>query len=108
MLLKPVVDPKTGEVIAEANSDITKEVLRKAKAAGVKEIKTIFFDGLTVGPYLRNTLLIDKVTTAKKNPSLRFTNVSVLVNHQRLKPPTSFSKVYFLFLKNMTFHALAV
>ena len=77
VIAKAIPDPKTGEIIAESNSDLTKDVLRKVKAAGVKEMKLIFFDGLTVGPYLRNTLLIDKVTSKEE---------AVMEIYKRLRP----------------------
>jgi DNA-directed RNA polymerase subunit beta len=77
VIAKAIVDPKTGEVIADCNTDMSKDVLRKAKASGVKEIRTIFFDGLTVGPYLRNTLLIDKVSTKEEG---------VMEIYKRLRP----------------------
>jgi DNA-directed RNA polymerase subunit beta len=77
VIAKAIPDPKTGEVIAESNSDLTKDVLRKIRAAGIKEIKVIFFDGLTIGPYLRNTLLIDKVTSKEE---------AVMEIYKRLRP----------------------
>jgi DNA-directed RNA polymerase subunit beta len=77
VVAKAIADTKTGEVIAEANTDVTKEVLRKVRAAGIKEIKVVFFDGLVVGPYLRNTLLIDKVTTKEE---------AVMEIYKRLRP----------------------
>lgn len=61
VISKTIVDESTGEVIVEANTEITPEVFASVRDAGAKEIKVIFFDGLSVGPYLRNTLLVDKV-----------------------------------------------
>ncbi len=61
VLAKAVVDESTGEVLAEANADVTRDLLGRFREAGIKEIKIIFFDGLAVGPYLRNTLLVDKI-----------------------------------------------
>jgi hypothetical protein len=39
------------------------------------EFFLIFFDGLSVGPYLRNTLLVDKVNN-KEEALLKFTSTS--------------------------------
>ena len=78
VVAKTVVDPKTGEVIADCQHGHHQRCFAKSKrAAGVKEIKTIFFDGLTIGPYLRNTLLIDKVASKEE---------SVMEIYKRLRP----------------------
>ena len=61
-LANNVVDSKTGEIIAEAGDEITQDVLDKLSAAKVKEFKTLFIDGVNVGPYIRNTLAADKNT----------------------------------------------
>tara|TARA_B110001454_G_scaffold16046_1_gene14376 strand:- start:21897 stop:26075 length:4179 start_codon:yes stop_codon:yes gene_type:complete len=61
VLAKPLIDESTGEIISDANSELNAAVVRKAIEAGIDKFYLIFFDGLTVGPYLRNTLLVDKV-----------------------------------------------
>ncbi len=61
VLAKPLIDESTGEIISDANSELNASVVRKAIEAGIDKFYLIFFDGLTVGPYLRNTLLVDKV-----------------------------------------------
>lgn len=61
VLAKPLIDEETGEIIADSNSELDKGVIGKAVAAGIDKLHMIFFDGLTVGPFLRNTLLVDKV-----------------------------------------------
>ncbi len=63
---KPILDLTTGEVLADTNSELTSETMDQALQAGVTEFRVIFFDGLSVGPYLRNTLLVDKVTTQEE------------------------------------------
>lgn len=83
VIASAIVDESTGEIIADVNSEITNEIIDQALAAGIKEFKLIFFDGLSVGPYLRNTLLIDKVSTKEE---------SLLEIYKRLRPgepPTS-------------------
>ena len=65
-LTKPIVDFSTGEIVADINSETNSEVLEQAKSLGVNEFSIIFFDGLSVGPYLRNTLLVDKVSTKQE------------------------------------------
>ena len=61
-LANNIVEAKTGEIIAEAGDEITQDVLDKLSAAKVKEFKTLFIDGVNVGPYIRNTLAADKNT----------------------------------------------
>ncbi|MFN8790300.1 MAG: DNA-directed RNA polymerase subunit beta [Bdellovibrionales bacterium] len=61
VLAKPLIDESTGEIIADANAELSSALIKKSLAAGITEFKLIFFDGLTVGPYLRNTLLVDKI-----------------------------------------------
>ncbi len=55
-----VVDAKTGEIIAEAGAELNEELLDKIAKAKIGEIKTLFIDGVNVGPYIRNTLEADK------------------------------------------------
>src|SRR5262249_54007744 len=66
VIAKPIIDETTGEIIADVNSEINGSILDRAREAGITELSVIFFDGLAVGPYLRNTLLIDKVTTKEE------------------------------------------
>ncbi len=65
-LARPIVDLTTGEVLADTNTETTAEILEQAKTVGVSDFSIIFFDGLSVGPYLRNTLLVDKVATKEE------------------------------------------
>ena len=66
ILAKPVVNKSTGELLAEANTELTKDLLSRFRKSKIKQVKVIFFDGLAVGPYLRNTLLLDKVATREE------------------------------------------
>ncbi len=66
IIAKPVVNKTTGEVLAEANLEITNNMISQFQKAKIKDFQVIFFDGLAVGPYLRNTLLIDKVSTREE------------------------------------------
>ena len=59
-LATEVVEKKTGEVIADAGDEITEELLENITKAKVGEIKTLYIDGVNVGPYIRNTLVADK------------------------------------------------
>jgi DNA-directed RNA polymerase subunit beta len=54
------VDPKTGEVLVEANAELSDELVKKLQKQ-VKKIKVIFTDPITVGAFIRDTLVSDKV-----------------------------------------------
>jgi len=59
-----IVDPETGEILAEVNEALTEAKLEKLKAAKIENFRILFIDGLNVGSYFRDTLLADKVRTA--------------------------------------------
>ncbi len=55
-----VIDKSTGELVANANDEITEEVLIKLREAGVASIETIYANDLDQGPYISQTLRIDE------------------------------------------------
>jgi len=57
-----VVDSETGEVLAEANTDITEELLDILLEKQVAEIETLFVNDLDHGPYISETLRVDPTT----------------------------------------------
>ena len=61
-IAEDVVNTKTGEIYIEAGEEITADTLKAFEDADVNEVKTLFIDGMNVGPYLRNTLALDKNT----------------------------------------------
>ena len=63
---RPVIDKSTGEVLVESNQDITPATLDILASKGINEIEGIFFDGFVVGPYISNTLKIDKVDSREE------------------------------------------
>ncbi len=58
-----IVDTATGEVIVECNEALTASKLEELRRRGISELQVLFIDHLYVGPYLRETLLLDKVTS---------------------------------------------
>ena len=77
VLAKPLIDESTGEIIADSNMELEKSYVMKAMEAGIDKFYLIFFDGLSVGPFLRNTLLVDKVTSKEE---------ALLKIYQHLRP----------------------
>src|SRR5690606_9788354 len=72
-----VIDEETGEVLLESNEEVTELTLERLREAGVKQFDVLFIDGLNVGPYLRDTLIADKVTT---------TDEAIMEIYRRLRP----------------------
>ncbi len=66
VLADDVVDEETGEILHECNQEITEKVLKalveRARTTPF-ELKVLQIDNVNAGPYLRNTLLLDKVET---------------------------------------------
>jgi DNA-directed RNA polymerase subunit beta len=60
VLAKNVIDPETGEVIANANDEITESTLQKLRESKVKDIQTLYTNDLDQGPYISSTLRIDE------------------------------------------------
>ena len=60
VLANNVVDPETGEIVANANDELTEDLLKKLRAANVQEIRTIYINDLDQGAFISNTLRIDE------------------------------------------------
>jgi DNA-directed RNA polymerase subunit beta len=92
-----VVDASTGEVLAECNDVVTDEKLKALAKAGVADFSILYIDNLNVGGYIRNTLMMDKVTSPDE---------AIIEIYKRLRPgdPSTLdaAKVLFqnLFLSN--------
>ncbi len=53
-------DPATGEIFAEAGDEITPKTLPALIDAGFDELPVLDIDHVNIGPYIRNTLTVDK------------------------------------------------
>ena len=60
VLAQSVIDKDSGEVIANANDEITEELLKKLIDANIGKIQTIYINDLDQGPYISQTLRIDE------------------------------------------------
>ena len=65
ILAKNIVNPETGEVIANANDEITETILNDIRAANIREIQTLYINDLDRGNYISATLRTDE--TADQN-----------------------------------------
>ena len=57
-----VIDKETGEVLANANEEITETVLGKLRNAGIDSVRTLYTNDLDQGAYISQTLRIDETT----------------------------------------------
>ncbi len=58
-----VVNEETGEIYAEAGDEITEALVAQVESGKIAELPVLSIDHVSVGPYIRNTLLIDKNAT---------------------------------------------
>jgi len=65
VLAKNIVNPDTGEVIANANDEITETILSDIRVANIREIQTLYINDLDRGSYISATLRTDE--TADQN-----------------------------------------
>jgi DNA-directed RNA polymerase subunit beta len=84
-----IVDPQTKEIIVECNHEITREKFDLIREKGIHQIDVLFIEDSAVGPYLRNTLLQDRIRSPQD---------AVLEIYRRLRPgdpPTAESATNF-------------
>jgi DNA-directed RNA polymerase subunit beta len=58
-----LIDEETGEVYFEAGDEVTAAALAQLTELGLEELPVLAIDHVTTGPYIRNTLAIDKNAT---------------------------------------------
>ena len=63
VLAHDIVDEETGELLADANDELTAETIEKLLESGVKKINTLYVNELDRGPFISNTLRIDSTTS---------------------------------------------
>jgi DNA-directed RNA polymerase subunit beta len=56
---EPIVDVSTGEILVEANTEITPEIFAILKKSEIRSFKTLFTNDLDRGAYISDTLRID-------------------------------------------------
>ena len=60
VVARNMVDPETGEIVAKANDELTEALLKKLRAAGIKELSCIYTNELDEGGYISQTLASDE------------------------------------------------
>lgn len=56
---KVIINESTGEVLAEANTEITADIIKKLQEAKIETIQTLYTNDLDCGPYISSTLRVD-------------------------------------------------
>jgi DNA-directed RNA polymerase subunit beta len=59
-----MVDADTGEIVAKANDELTEALLKKLRAAGIKDIQCLFTNELDQGAYISQTLASTRPPTS--------------------------------------------
>jgi DNA-directed RNA polymerase subunit beta len=57
-----IIDKASGEIIANANDEVTADLLEKMRNAGIKNFKTLYINEIECGPYISDTLRADNST----------------------------------------------
>ncbi|MHC8509383.1 MAG: DNA-directed RNA polymerase subunit beta [Rhodospirillales bacterium] len=55
-----IINQDTGAIYVEAGDEITEEILETLAEAKVNKVTTLAIDHINIGPYIRNTLAVDK------------------------------------------------
>ncbi len=61
-----IVDMETGEILVGCNQEITEPTLQLFREKGICAVEILFIDNVFVGPYLRDTLVQDSVSTPEE------------------------------------------
>jgi DNA-directed RNA polymerase subunit beta len=72
-----IFDASTGEVLVEVNEELTEESIKELEAREIDSINVLFIDNVNAGPYLRDTLEADSISTPEE---------AILEIYQRLRP----------------------
>ena len=59
-IAEDLVNAENGEIYAEAGDEITEKLLASLTEVGIDDIPVLDIDHVNVGPYIRNTLTVDK------------------------------------------------
>ncbi len=62
---RDIVDPQTGEVLVRTNQPLEQDNLKLMQEKGIKEIELVVLDSPDVNSSIRDTMLLDKVTTTE-------------------------------------------
>lgn len=64
VIAKTIINPETGEIIANANDVITNDVLKSLVKAKIKTFETLYVNDIDHGSYISDTLRVDPTSNA--------------------------------------------
>ena len=88
VVARNIVDADTGEIMANANDELTEALLKKLRAAGIKEIDCIYTNELDQGAYMSQTLRIDGIDAAGDKEREFAARVAIYRMMRPGEPPT--------------------
>ena len=62
-LAKDIIDPETGELFCECNTELTEELVARLAEAGIKDVEVLYTNDLDCGPFMSETLRNDPSRT---------------------------------------------
>ncbi len=62
-----LINDETGEIFIEAGDELNAETIAMLADGGIKDLPILDIDGINVGPYIRNTLALDKNTNREES-----------------------------------------
>jgi DNA-directed RNA polymerase subunit beta len=63
IVARNIPHPKTGELLCPCNTEISADLLRRVREAGLTEIETLYINDLDNGPFVSDTLRADPTST---------------------------------------------
>lgn len=63
VIAKTIIDPTTGEIIANANDIITADIIKSIIHSKIKHFETLYINDIDHGAYMSDTLRVDSTTT---------------------------------------------
>ncbi|MFZ5930471.1 MAG: DNA-directed RNA polymerase subunit beta [Pseudomonadota bacterium] len=61
-----MIDESTGEIYVEAGEEYTAEIIARLEEEKITSIPTLDVDGVNIGAYIRNTMMVDKSETREQ------------------------------------------
>ena len=72
-----IVDMDTGEILVECNEELTEDTVALLREKAIYEVETLYIDNVLVGSFLRDTLLVDKISSTEE---------AIVEIYRRLRP----------------------
>jgi DNA-directed RNA polymerase subunit beta len=77
VVVRPVVDPETGEVLVDCNENLSPEIRARLQQRGINEVEVLYIDDRRHLRAMRDTMLLDKIEDERE---------AILEIYKRLRP----------------------